>query len=295
MDPSTTADLVESLVQLPEAPLAALFAGAGARPPVVLWSPGNAALHQPLLRRFAALARNCANPDDTLNRRDIDLAAFGDLTDWMAQLDYGPAAGELIYRHYGPGIARLKGRDMTGSAIAFEPHIRIFFTAVYEAVARARRPVLTEHQPPPDVFVHQWLRLIYPVSDGRSTAAAPLPVTGFLALIYPENLLAPGLEAMADPVLVTDQELMVLFANHAARRQFDHGRSRSWRLPLFEYTGLDFAPTVSARDLADSGRVLAMRSHRVSGALLSRMAIRVSGLLHNGHAYYMLHALPDAA
>jgi diguanylate cyclase (GGDEF)-like protein/PAS domain S-box-containing protein len=209
--------LVEAIVGENFSPVGSLFLSAQARPPVVMWTPRPDALRSPLLERLLdrwsalAVGGHPPSPDRA--------AAFvtHDLAEWTMQLDREPRAADdvgpeaFVYRHYGAGIARQYGRDMTGQRPdAFAGHIGTFFAAVYGAVMRRPEPVFTEHEPPAAVLVRCWRRLVLPFCDPDGQ------VVRFVVGNIPESPIGTLLDVMHDAALVTDGLGRVRLANIAA-------------------------------------------------------------------------------
>ena len=75
---------------------------------------------------------------------------------------------DVIYRHYGEGIAVSFGRNMTGwRGSAFGGMISRSCTACYRASMLLGAPIYTELIPPSDVSVSGWHRLILPLTDNH--------------------------------------------------------------------------------------------------------------------------------
>lgn len=286
--------LINDLVSKQMSPLNALFTEAGARPPVVIWDPGHAALSQPLLQRFSHVAQKLANPDGTINIQTLDMREFGDLGDWMLHVRFADELDTLHYEHCGAGIASIRGPNLLGIALEDsdhpqpEPHVDAFLKAVYRAISNVRKPVLAEHQPPTNEFIRQWCRLIFPLTDGHSDQTAPKPICGCICLAYADNELSPGLESLADPVIVMDADHRVMFSNRQARELFNGGQFGPWGRNIFDFAGLQLSISETPRSMYESGQVLTFKTRHLAHALLSYVVIRVSSLRHNGHFYFLL-------
>ena len=223
--------MVDAVTQVPAAALAAaiadgdlaaverLFLAAKARPPLVVWQPDAAMLRSPVLAR---LLRQWEGQRPAPGRPPAPIAATrllaGSAADWTMHLAPPAAAAagiqpleRFVYRHYGAGIARHYGRDMTGASIAaFADHIGAFFAGVYEAVRLRPEPLFTEHEPPAAVLVRSWRRLILPFAEPGQ------PVTSFVVGNIPESAVGTLLDVMHDAALVTDGDGRIRLANRAA-------------------------------------------------------------------------------
>gem|GEM_PF-2204028 len=223
--------MADAVTQAPAAALAAAIAGgdpvaleplflaAKARPPLLVWQPNAAMLRSPvlarLLQQWQALRPASDRPPHPATAAKL---LQGSAADWTmqlvppdAELAGNPPLERFVYRHYGAGIARHYGRDMTGESIAaFTGHIGTFFAAVYEAVRLRPEPVFTEHEPPAAVLVRSWRRLILPF------AVPGEPVSSFVVGNIPESAVGTLLDVMHDAALVTDGDGRIRLANRAA-------------------------------------------------------------------------------
>ena len=199
-----------------------LFLAAKARPPLVVWRPDAAMLRSPVLARLLErweAARPAPDQPPTPARAESLLeGSSGDWTMHLAppvELRAGRGASipldQFVYRHYGAGIARHYGRDMSGQTMAgFPGHIGAFFAGVYEAVRLRPEPIFTEHEPPATVLVRSWRRLILPfAAPGESPAC-------YVVGNIPESAVGTLLDVMHDAALVTDGDGRIRLANRAA-------------------------------------------------------------------------------
>ena len=165
-----------------------LFQRAGMPPPVIDWEVGRRTLPDHRLTVPWDIWMALPRLSDLPMAAGFGLEALGSVREWVMWVDLVDAEADCHYRHYGAGIARLYGRDMTGRRGSdFGGQIARFFTATYLAVARRRRPLFTEHQPPPSVPVERWWRVILPMVDAEDR------VSQFLVGIVPAAIRAePG-------------------------------------------------------------------------------------------------------
>lgn len=203
------------------APLERLFLDAQARPPRVVWQPHPADLRTPVLQRlltaWRAISATPGRPPPPSEAAGLALGADSDWTMLLEPAGPRPTApksgdlGRFVYTHYGAGIARHYGRNMTGMTMtAFPGHIGRFFSAVYAAVQHRPEPVFTEHEPPATVLVRSWERLILPFAEPGQ------PVSHFVVGNVPENAVGTLLDVMYDAALVTDGAGRIRLANRAA-------------------------------------------------------------------------------
>jgi diguanylate cyclase (GGDEF)-like protein/PAS domain S-box-containing protein len=230
LERSTIARLAEAIAADDHADLNRLFLAAKARPPLVVWRPDPAMLRSPVLVRLEAAWRQARDPACGLPAADAARAlARGRDADWTMLLAppdrpgataatadgrrgrRRPPLDRFVYHHYGAGIARQYGRDMTGRTMAaFPGHIGTFFAAVYEAVRLRAEPIFTEHEPPATVLVRSWRRLVLPFADATGAVA------GFVVGNIPESAVGTLLDVMHDAALVTDGDGLIRLANRAA-------------------------------------------------------------------------------
>lgn len=226
----TIDDLATAIAADDFAPLERLFLGAKARPPLVVWRPDPAMLRSPVLARLLGGWQQASSVRDDLptmaEAQALTRGRDGEWTMLLASAEPRSAAAQpdglgrdaavqpldrFVYRHYGAGIARHYGRDMTGQTMAsFPGHIGSFFAAVYEAARLRPEPIFTEHEPPAAVLVRSWRRLVLPFAEPGE------PVTGFVVGNIPESAVGTLLDVMYDAALVTDGDGRIRLANRAA-------------------------------------------------------------------------------
>ena len=268
--------------RLEEACLA--FSDRGAPVPSVIWSPKPHQLMHPLIDRFWHICSGLCRDDGLFHATDLRLADFETLADWTMVVRIEPASGTLTYAHYGKGIADHFGSDMTGlTTDHFGGHISQFFNATYREVSRRKEWVLTEHEPPKQVFVCSWRRLLLPLIGAENN------VTGFLAINVPESPLRAGLDLVPEPLFVLDACGSVRFANTFARTLFGIHATVSKEVSFAEVTGIELKPPdapeeMFARTIVDN-RVERLR---VGDRLEDDFLITISGAIHSGNAYYIV-------
>ncbi len=143
-----------------------LFKQAGMPPPILDWDVTRESLPDQRLTLFWDVWMALPRQGDLPRADDLDLHALNAVHDWIVQVELIQAEADCRYRLHGAGVARLYGRDMTGHRSSdFGGQVARFFTAGYLAVAKRRRPLFTEHRPPPRVPVDRWWRIILPLVD----------------------------------------------------------------------------------------------------------------------------------
>lgn len=187
-----------------------LFAAAGSRPPLLLWDPTPGQLHYPPLVELERFWRSRSQWPEAV---DAIIAALGALAERTMVVDAQPDRCDFVYRHYGRLIARHYGHDLSGChTLDVTTHVALFAAAIYRAVTVRKRPILTEHEPPRDVLVRHWRRLILPLTDARGE------VSRMLVGSMPEDPIRDIVDAVVDGVVVLDEQRVVRIVNPAAAR-----------------------------------------------------------------------------
>ncbi len=259
-----------------------LFNAAGARAPEVIWSPDEAELRSPLLRQYAGICRRYMTPDGKVPTTAIRLEDFGGLTEWMMMIDLVDDGQDFRYTFYGAAISEHYGQDMTGRLTSdFSGHIGTFFAGLYKAVHRRGEIAYSEHEPPINVFVRVWQRLIVPLTDKSGKIAR------FLVLNVPDNELRTGLELMVDPVLVLTSEKRVIYANRAAKTLFKlSGTAQNGDFE--QTTGLALDVRLSPAEMLSQHRIDDTVQLTVRDTIVERLVMTVSAAQHRGTAFYVV-------
>jgi len=264
---------------------AALFHAHDARAPRVVWRPALVDLNHPVLRSFF---RGCGAPAGPVAQTWIDSEEFAALADWCRVLEVARGGGDYVYRHYGAEIARVYQADMTGRRVSdIGGHVSAFFRALYEAAARRREPVKSVHEPPRQVFVRAWRRLIVPLQRGEG------PVDCFVAANVPDNELRAGLDVMPDPVMVVAPTGEVCYANRAACLTFGGGRGPQPGVSLHGYAGLDLALPDSPDRLILQGTQRKTCAKVVRGGVLVPLEVTVGATYYRDMPFFVI-AVRDA-
>ncbi len=278
--------LARQLVQNDFTGFSDLFHLDGSPAPILIWSPDTRILEHSAIDRFARICDQIAGPQlpgRTMKFKDFNLDRFGAVQDWIMLLRREPTTEfNLRYDHYGRGISRAYGKDLTGQDVSgFPDHIATFFKAVYMAVAERRERLLSIHQPPRQVFVSNWRRLIVPLTSGEDC-------TGFAVLNQPTNELRDGLEILPAPVLIADHAKIVRFANKEARQTFDAGNFGPWDRNLFDYAGLDLDIAESPEQILRYGMTRKREVRAVQHQQIGRYDAAISAARHHSTAFYVI-------
>lgn len=145
------------------------FTETGISRPLVIWDPARSDLVTDPVRfvydywhdRKPATALGM--PSAAVDPSDL-IPALG----YIILLDILEDGRDYRYRLFGSKIAEIAKFDSTGLRISetkAHPLMKAFFATVYEAVLRCGRPVYTEHNPPPNLTIATWHRIVLPLVD----------------------------------------------------------------------------------------------------------------------------------
>lgn len=226
-----TADLIQGRLEL----AAKLFNEAGKSCPTIVWKPSEFDLIHPTIQAFSDLVRSIGTNCQALRLEDFNQLDLEIFKPWMMRVSVIENGSDYEYTQYGEFIAETYGRDLIGHRTScFTGYIQVFFQAVYSAVIERNEWVLSCHEPPSEVFVHTWRRLVIPLEDetGKICELAVINV--------PDNEFRAGFEALSEPILVLDDLGVIVFANNAAQRLFGERRFAGKSVSISEYCGLDY-------------------------------------------------------
>ncbi len=264
--------------------LRAYFAPEKSPAPRIVWSPDAKDYGSSIIHSFAEVCDLIGREDGTILDENFSIEAFDGLDRWMQVVR---REGDTFrYIHYGTEIRDHYGQDMTGHTTDdFDSHISVFFGALYRAAVVRRERVLSEHEPRLHVFVRAWRRLIVPLVANEND------VTGFVAVNIPDNELRAGLEMIVDPVIVTNRDREVQYANSAAHQFFriTPGENQKLRQAIGLSLGEVTPPEVLLirREVIERLELVEHKS-----GLMDRVALSISAAEHRGQAYYVLHVRP---
>ena len=258
-----------------------LFNDAGARAPEVIWSPKRTELRNPLLRTFEDLCSAYA-VDGKVPESAIKLEDFGGLSEWIMLLKPINSGTDFEYLAYGSSIAESFGQDMTGRRTSeFGGHISTFFLGLYRAVLRRTEWVYSEHEPPREIFVRVWQRLIVPLFDDEGH------VSRILVLNVPDNELRAGLELMVDPVFVLRADETVVYVNRAAKSLF-HITDKTSTGTLETLTGIPLETLHSPDAMLSQHKIEDSVRLTIRDAIVERLVMTVSATQHRDEASYVV-------
>lgn len=283
------ARLRESLVASGHDPVRTLFEASGVEAPTIVWRPAAASIHNAVLSRFHRCAQ--AHADGRGRVREALLASeeFAALREHAMVLE--PVAGgrDFRYVHYGEAIASAYERDLTGACTSdIAGTVGVFFIALYQAVLQRDEPVMSIHEPPRQVFVRKWHRLIVPLHDASGD------VRRIAAVNVADNDLRAGLDALPDPVMLVDATSEVVFANRAACRMFGPGGTRRPRGRLEDVLGTDVDLAASPESLVRQGVLHERRTALVRDAILTPVRVTVGATFYRQTPFYVITVQPSA-
>ena len=265
----------------------ALFAAHGAPAPLIVWRPTLADAQHPILRSFL---RGCGENSGPLPVSWLDSEEFAALADWaMVVAPVGTDGEDFSYRHYGSKIAEVYRADLTGQRTSsIGGHVALFFTALYNAVAVRREPVLSVHEPPRQVFVRAWRRVIQPLTDDGGT------IVCYAVANVPDNDLRAGLEVLPHAVMVVTAGGEVCYANRAACLLFGQPRSPLAGMGLDAFTGLDIVLPESPDRVILDGHPREERELLLRNGIIVPVRLTIGSTFYRDLPLYVISAREDA-
>lgn len=263
-----------------------LFNGAGARPPLILWSPTDAEISNPLIHAFARRMRALAAEDGRVRADAVTPDTLGTLAGWTLLVDAEGPRGPFRYRHIGDKIVPYATQpDIVGrTSEDYGDFFGSFYTAVYRAAAARKDWVFSEHDPPREVFIRSWQRLIVPLfaPDGDT-------VSGFATACVPENTLRAGLDLLVDPVFILDGAQVIQHCNHAAEALISKADPhRTGTARLADVIGAPLEIGLTPAEVLARGERIELIELVPRGGIVERMALTVSATQHRGQAFYIV-------
>ncbi|WP_146205013.1 PAS domain-containing protein [Meridianimarinicoccus roseus] len=273
-------DLATDLAQGKSDTAGKLFAAHDAPAPLIVWRPTLADAQHPILRSFL---RGCGEGGGPLPVSWLDSEAFGALGDWAMVVAPGNEPGDYVYRHYGSKIAEVYQTDMTGrSVFDIGGHVAVFFSALYHAVERRREQVMSVHEPPRQVFVRAWRRIIQPLLHESGELAC------FAAVNMPDNDLRAGLEVLPEAAMVVSMDGNVCYANRPACLLFGQPRSPLAGMSVQAFTGLDIELPKSPEKLILEGGPRHLRRVMARGSLLVPVNMTIGATYYRDMPLYVI-------
>ena len=260
-----------------------LFGEIGARPPFFLWSPKASDVYNPDLLKFFEICQGQLDKTGRLRQRNLNLDAFSSMLDRVIVIDVEEDASVFRYAHYGSAIAQRYRRNMQGRTTAdFGGNISVFFEAAYRAICTRKAWLLSEHEPPSQVFVQRWKRLMVPIFDDKDE------VLQIILVNIPENSLQAGLDLVADPVFVLSADKHVQYANGMAQEVFSLEPLGPEDVTLKDLTGIDIRLYRTPQELLGRKQVLNFDQKGPTGQLLEQFTLTVSGALYRNSPIYVV-------
>ena len=228
-----------------------LFTQLHKRPPMVIWSPTIQELPGPVLQGFAKACLRMSDGAQYIADTQFDVSQISAFSRWLMIVDVVNRGEDFTYAYYGAGIAKYFKTDMSGRRTSeFGGFVSEFFSALYRAAMIRKHNVFSQHEPPQDVFVRCWDRLIFPIVDSVGD------VVRFAVLNLARNELRAGLDAVPTPCMVADREMMLVHANPAAENLLTClGASRA-TLSLKEIFGVSIAIDATPAKLVATQRMV---------------------------------------
>ncbi len=264
----------------------ALFAAHAAPAPIIVWRPTLVDMGHPVLRSFLRGTGGTCAP---LPVAWLDSEDFAALAEWaMIVAPDGDHGNDYVYRHYGAKIAEVYQNDLTGQRTSdIGGHVALFFTALYGAVAMRRETVLSVHEPPRQVFVRAWRRVIQPLVDDAGAIVCHAVAN------VPDNDLRAGLEVLPHAVMVVTASGDVCYANRAACLLFGQPRSPLARVGIGAFTGVDVRLPQSPDRLILQGQPMEDRALLARGGIVTQIRLSVGATFYRDQPLYVVSAWED--
>jgi PAS domain-containing protein len=253
---------------------------------MIVWRPTIADARHPILRSFL---RACGENAGPLPLSWLDSEEFAALADWaMVVAPVGSDGDDYVYRHYGAKIAEVYQTDLTGQhTSAIGGHVALFFTALYNAVSVRRETVLSVHEPPRQVFVRAWRRVIQPLTDSNGTIVCHAVAN------VPDNDLRAGLEVLPHAVMVVTASGEVCYANRAACLLFGQPRSPLAGMGIGTFMGVDPRLPESPDRLILDGQPSEDRILFARGGIVTPIRLTIGATFYRDLPLYVISARED--
>lgn len=266
-----------------------LFYAQRARPPLVIWDPNRIDLQDAEFVSFIDQLSQLPAVRGLPLASAFDAAAISQ-SEWLMHLEVLSFGNDFRYLRYGSGVAEYYGRSLEGRLTSdIGGHISRFFIALYRASMHRRQCVLSEHEPPAQVFVRIWRRLIMPLADETGF------VTHFAVLNIPENHLRTGLDVVPFPCLVVDQDRMVCFANAGARKlaRLDRSWEHGGALEALLGCELDLPADPESLIASDAAPMRKTVTLDLPGGRAQTCEVHISAARYRSRAVFVITVLPE--
>ena len=279
---SSNPSITKTLTDLDFDSVRDLFAQNRTGSPSVLWNPSTFDITHPIIKNFAEFMDSADH--ETKDEQFVEFDA-GSFRAWLMILEPTSDGKDFRYLKYGPGIAAMFGKDLTGHCTSeIGGHISEYFIALYSAVSARKQSVLSVHVPPIGVFATVWRRLIYPVMNAAGK------VTKIVAVNVPDNELQTGLEALPDPALVTKEDGTLMYANASARRFF--GELTLPRSKASEYCDIEIELPENIVRFANAESSTVSRIVGSRNQIVVHFDVRLSATYFRGTPYFIVQLNP---
>lgn len=165
---SASWDLAEQIAKDNFSTLSRLHVSHGIAPPFLVWRPESLDLEQEQLQFLLRYWNGLVGEDATVAASKIDPLDMWPALGFIMLLDVVDGGADFRFRVYGSAIAQSAEFDVTGKLMSEAPLqgvVMDFFYAVYRAVLIRPEPLYTEHEPPAEIGVKRWHRLMLPLVD----------------------------------------------------------------------------------------------------------------------------------
>ena len=262
--------------------VAELFSQNRRRPPLVLWSPAQSELFEREIRGFDRVCSEMSDGSECIPDERFEIERLRPFRRSLSLLDCIDQGRDFRYTYYGQAIAEMLERTMQGRLVSeIEGYVGLFFASVFRAAMIRKDRVLSQHEPPHQRFVHNWTRMIVPITDSAGN------VIRFVGLSRAENDLRSGLDALSVPCFVADDQGNMLYANQAGLDCMVEGQDGA-RLPVAQALGTSLDLSVAPDALLDEKRSIVQKV-RLPGPAGERFdTATIGGARHSRYACYLI-------
>lgn len=137
-------------------------------PPLLVWRPEGRQLEQEQLQFLQRYWDGLIGEAPAVAASRIDPLEMWPALGFVMLVDVVDDGADFRFRVYGSAIAQSTDFDVTGKLMSEAPLqgvVMDFFYAVYRAILIRPEPLYTEHEPPAEIAVKRWHRLMLPLVD----------------------------------------------------------------------------------------------------------------------------------
>ncbi len=160
--------------------IARVFAGHGARAPLVIWNPSLEQLKSDPPRHVLAHWSSLAAGSRLPGHRQVNPLDLRPALGYVLLLEVVAGGQDFRYRLFGSTIVNVSGFDMTGKLLSEHPasaYVAEFSLAVGRAAVHRGEPIYTIRHPVGAKDTSLWERLVLPLADEDDSVARLMVVS----------------------------------------------------------------------------------------------------------------------